>query len=88
MRIGVILPQTEIGPTVRAVRTYGQGVEDLGFQHVLAYDHVVGADPEVHRPWEGPYDIDTEFHEPFVLFGFLAGCTSSLELVTLSLIHI
>jgi len=82
MRIGVILPQTEIGPAVGAVRTYGQGVEDLGFQHVLAYDHVVGADPEVHRPWEGPYDIDTEFHEPFVLFGFLAGCTSSLELVT------
>ena len=48
-------------------------MEDLGFQHVLAYDHVVGADPEVHQPWDGPYDIDTEFHEPFVLFGFLAG---------------
>jgi probable F420-dependent oxidoreductase len=81
MRIGVVLPQTEIGPTVGAVRSYGRGVEDLGFQHVLAYDHVVGADPETHAPWTGPYDVDTEFHEPFVLFGFLAGCTS-LELVT------
>ncbi len=81
MRIGVVLPQTEIGPDVGAVRTYALGVEDLGYQHVLAYDHVVGADPEVHRPWNGPYDIDTQFHEPFVLFGFLAGCTS-LELVT------
>jgi len=81
MRIGVVLPQTEIGPTVGAVRTYGTGVEDLGYQHVLAYDHVVGADPEAHAPWTGPYDVDTEFHEPFVLFGFLAGCTS-LELVT------
>ena len=81
MRIGVVLPQTEIGPDVGAVRRYGQGVEDLGFQHVLAYDHVVGADPAVHQPWTGPYDIDTEFHEPFVLFGFLAGCTS-LDLVT------
>ena len=81
MRIGVVLPQTEIGPDVGAIRRYGQGVEDLGFQHVLAYDHVVGADPAVHQPWTGPYDIDTEFHEPFVLFGFLAGCTS-LVLVT------
>ena len=81
MRIGVVLPQTEIGPEVGAVRRYGQGVEDLGFQHVLAYDHVVGADPAVHQPWNGPYDIDTQFHEPFVLFGFLAGCTS-LDLVT------
>jgi probable F420-dependent oxidoreductase len=81
MRIGVVLPQTEIGPDVGALRRYGQGVEDLGFQHVVAYDHVVGADPAVHQPWNGPYDIDTQFHEPFVLFGFLAGCTS-LELVT------
>ena len=81
MRIGVVLPQTEIGPEVGALRRYGQGVEDLGFQHVLAYDHVVGADPGVHQPWNGPYDVDTQFHEPFVLFGFLAGCTS-LDLVT------
>ncbi len=41
----------------------------------------VGADPEVHKPWLGPYDIDTTFHEPFVLFGYLAAVTS-LELVT------
>jgi probable F420-dependent oxidoreductase len=63
------------------VRTYGQGVERLGYDHLLAYDHVVGADPTVHKNWRGPYDIDTEFHEPFVLFGYLAACTS-LELVT------
>jgi probable F420-dependent oxidoreductase len=81
MRIGVVLPQTEIGPAVGAVRAYAQGVEDLGYQYALAYDHVVGADPEVHRPWDGPYDVDTQFHEPFVLFGFLAGCTS-LDLMT------
>ena len=81
MRIGVVLPQTEIGPSVAAVRAYGLGVEELGFQHVLAYDHVVGADTTVHEHWTGPYDLDTQFHEPFVLFGFLAGCTS-LELVT------
>jgi len=61
MRIGVVLPQTEIGPTVGAVRAYGLGVQELGYQHVLAYDHVVGADPAVHDPWRGPYAIDTQF---------------------------
>jgi probable F420-dependent oxidoreductase len=42
---------------------------------------VVGADPAVHHGWSGPYDVHTTFHEPFVLFGYLAALTS-LELVT------
>ncbi|HKH25699.1 MAG TPA: LLM class F420-dependent oxidoreductase [Acidimicrobiia bacterium] len=81
MRIGAVFPQTELGGDVGAVRAYGEGVEELGFTHVLAYDHVVGADPDVYRGWSGPYDVQTTFHEPFVLFGYLAG-VASLELVT------
>ncbi|GLX94057.1 LLM class F420-dependent oxidoreductase [Herbidospora sp. NBRC 101105] len=81
MRIGVVFPQTEIGPDVGAVRAYGQRVEELGFRHVMAYDHVLGADPDVHEGWEGPYDVDTAFHEPMVLFGYLAALTS-LEMVS------
>jgi probable F420-dependent oxidoreductase len=81
VRIGVVFPQTELGGDVGAVRAYGEGVQELGFAHVLAYDHVVGADPDVHRGWRGPYDVSTTFHEPFVLFGYLAAVTS-LELVT------
>jgi probable F420-dependent oxidoreductase len=77
----VVFPQTEIGADPGAVRTYAQRVAELGFTHVLAYDHVLGADPAVHQPWTGPYDVDTTFHEPMVLFGYLAGLTS-LELVT------
>ena len=81
MRIGVIFPQTEIGPDARSVRAYGERVEALGFAHILAYDHVVGADPAAHPGWSGPYDVKSTFHEPLVLFGFLAAVTS-LELVT------
>ncbi len=81
MQTGVVFPQTEIGSDPGAVRTYAQRVQELGFAHVLAYDHVVGADPAVHRGWNGPYDVHTTFHEPLVLFGYLAGLTS-LELVT------
>jgi probable F420-dependent oxidoreductase len=81
MQIGVVLPQTELGGDVGAVRAYGMGVEEMGFAHLLAYDHVVGADPAVHEGFAGPYDAWTTFHEPMVLFGYLAGVTK-LELVT------
>jgi probable F420-dependent oxidoreductase len=82
MRIGVVFPQTEIGADPGAVRAYAQRAEELGFEHLLAYDHVVGADTSVHQPWNGPYDVDTTFHEPLVLFGYLAGLTSRIELTT------
>ncbi|MGH3541717.1 MAG: LLM class F420-dependent oxidoreductase, partial [Mycobacterium sp.] len=82
MRIGVVFPQTEIGADAGAVRTYVEHVEGLGFAHLLAYDHVVGADPEVHIGWDGPYDLHTTFHEPLVTFGYLAAVTTSLELMT------
>ena len=74
-------PRPRSARDVGAVRAYAERVEELGFAHLLAYDHVLGADPEVHTPWHGPYDIDTTFHEPFVLFGYLAAITA-LELVT------
>jgi len=81
MQIGVVFPQTEIGADVGGVRAYALRVAELGYRHVLAYDHVVGADPAVHAPWNGPYDVTTTFHEPFVLFGYMAGVTE-LEMVT------
>jgi probable F420-dependent oxidoreductase len=81
MRIGVVFPQTELGGDRGAVRAYATAVADLGYRHLVAYDHVLGADPDVHVGWDGPYDVDTTFHEPFVLFGYLAALTD-LELVT------
>ncbi|OBI50839.1 LLM class F420-dependent oxidoreductase [Mycobacterium sp. E787] len=81
MRIGVVFPQTELGGDPTVLRAYAQRVEELGFAHILAYDHVLGADPAVHQGWQGPYDIETTFHEPFVMLGYLAAITS-LELVT------
>lgn len=81
MQIGVVFPQTELGGDVRAVRAYAEGVEQLGYGHVLAYEHVVGADRAVHTDWSLPFDVHSMFHEPFVLFGFIAAITD-LELVT------
>lgn len=81
MRIGVVYPQTELGSDAGALRAYASTVQELGYTHILAYDHVVGADPAVHTGWRGPYDVSTTFHEPFVMFGFLAALTT-VELVT------
>ena len=82
MRVGVTFPQTELGGDPGAVRAYAERVEELGYRHILIYDHVVGADPQVHTGWNGPYDVYTTFHEPFVMYGYLAAVTRSLELVT------
>jgi probable F420-dependent oxidoreductase len=81
MQIGVVYPQTELPPDPETVRTYIGRVEQLGYRHVLVYDHVLGADPAVHAGWDGVYAIDSPFHEPMVFYGFLAAITR-LELVT------
>ncbi|MGC8628071.1 MAG: LLM class F420-dependent oxidoreductase [Acidimicrobiales bacterium] len=81
MQVGVVYPQTELPVDPATVRAYVRAVADLGYHHVLAYDHVLGADPVAYPGWTGPYDISSTFHEPLVLFGFVAGF-STLELVT------
>ncbi len=82
MRIGVVFPQTEIGSDPVAIRDYAQAVEELGYRHILVYDHVLGANTASRPDWRGAYTSDTPFHEPFVLFGYLAALTRQVELVT------
>ena len=82
MRIGVTFPQIEFGNDPVAIRDYAQTVEGLGFTHFLVYDHVLGADTSVRPGWTGSYAAANPFHEVFVLLGYLAGLTTSLELVT------
>ncbi len=82
MQIGVVFPQTEFGNDPSAIRDYAQTAEGLGFTHVMAYDHVLGANPERPGGWSGAYTHLTPFHEVFVLFGYLAAVTQRLGLVT------
>jgi probable F420-dependent oxidoreductase len=87
MQIGAVYPQTELGGDPTAVRRIGRAVEDLGFDHLLAYDHVLGA---VHAdrtpPLTGPYTEHDPFHDPFVMFAYLAGITDRIEFATAVLI--
>ncbi len=82
MNIGVVFPQVEIGQDPIAIRHYAQAVEAMGYTHILVFDHVLGANPERPGGWKGPYTYRHAFHEPFVLFGFLAAVTHHVELVT------
>jgi probable F420-dependent oxidoreductase len=81
MRIGAIFPQLEIGADPGVVRDWTETVEAAGYAHALAYDHVLGADPANRPGWTG-YTDKSLFHEVFVLFGYMAAITTTLELVT------
>ncbi len=74
MQVGVTFPQSEIGTDPEIIRDYAQAAEDLGYEHLLAYDHVLGADPSNREGWRG-YTHKTMFHEPLTLFCFLAAIT-------------
>src|SRR5262245_13488628 len=83
MRLGAIFPTTEIGSDPAAVRDWAQAAEELGYDHMIVYDHVLGA---VHAGREpklmGPYTERDAFHEPFVLLAYHAAITQRLELTT------
>jgi len=72
-----VFPQTEIGPDPEPIAEYARRAESLGFDYLLAYDHVLGVDPD--RPdWEGSYDHEDQFHEPLTLFSYLSAATGEL----------
>jgi probable F420-dependent oxidoreductase len=82
MKIGIVYPQIELQGRPDAVRRIGLAVEELGFNHILFYDHVVGAAHEGREPrLLGPYTEADPFHDPFVAFGYLAAITERIELV-------
>lgn len=81
MKIGVVYPQTEFGSDPIAIRDYAQTAEALGYNHILAYDHILGANPERPGGWpaSNPYNYKHSFQEPLVLFSYLAGLTQKIQ---------
>ena len=82
MEIGAVFPHNEIGTDPQAIKDYAQGVEELGITHLLIYDHVLGADRNRPGGFEGHYDKDVAFHEPFTTFAFIAAVTKNLDMIT------
>ena len=82
MKVGVVFPQTEIGADPEVIAEFATAAEAAGYGHLVVYDHVLGASTASRPDWQGPYTSESMFHEPFVLFGYLAALTKTLELVT------
>jgi probable F420-dependent oxidoreductase len=83
MKWGAVLPTNEIGHDSGALRDWAQGVEAMGFDRIIAYDHVLGAThADREPPLTGPYTEMDPFHEPFVTFGYMAAVTQRIELMT------
>jgi probable F420-dependent oxidoreductase len=82
MQFGAVLPHNEIGTDPGAIVAYLRGLEELGVANLLAYDHVLGADPDRPGGWQGPYDKDVAFHEPLTFFAFAAGVAPTLQFVS------
>lgn len=82
MKLGFVFPQYEIPPDPAAIRDLVQAAEEMGYDYTLPYEHVLGANPDQPGGWHGPYTHIHAFHEPMVLFGYLAGITQRLEFVT------
>lgn len=82
MRIGVAVPQAEVASDARVLGAFVRGVEELGYAHVLVFDHVVGAERASRPDWQGPYDLADPFHEPLVLLSWIGAQTHAVELVT------
>lgn len=81
MRIGAVFPQTEISSDPAKVKDYAQAVEEIGCDHILAFDHVLGGNAATHD-LKGPYKHTDSFHELFVLYGYLAAVTEKIELAS------
>ena len=83
MEFGAVFPTCEIGNDPKQIRSWAQAAEELGYRYIVTYDHVLGAEHANREPQlTGPYTEAHPFHEPFVLFGFLAGVTNSIEFQT------
>ena len=82
MKLGVVYPQTELRGDPHAVRQIGLALETLGFDHLLTYDHVLGATHDREPRLTGPYTNLHPFHDPLVMFSHLAAITHRLEFVT------
>jgi probable F420-dependent oxidoreductase len=81
MELGVVFPQLEIGQNPSIIREYAETTESLGFEHILAYDHVLGVDPS-RSEWSGPYTNADQFHEPLTLFSYLSAVTTHVTFIT------
>jgi probable F420-dependent oxidoreductase len=86
MEYGVVYPQTEVPPDPGWIRTFAQTVESSGYNHVLAYEHILGVDAGHPRSVQGPYGLEDHFLSPLLMFTSMAAVTDKLGFATAVLV--
>ena len=86
MKLGVALPLLDVGGDAATVRDFAQAAEELGYDDLMLPDHVLGVNVASRPDWGNRNTSQDLFHDPFVAFGFLAGCTKSIGFSTQVLI--
>jgi probable F420-dependent oxidoreductase len=87
MRLGVMMPLTDIGGEPGVLREFAQTAEEIGYTNLGLADHVLGANVANRPDWGDRNTSADLFHDPFVAFGFLAGiCRPTTEFSTQVLI--
>jgi probable F420-dependent oxidoreductase len=88
MQIGAVFSQADSGTDPDAIRAWAVTADEAGLDHLMAYDHVLGA--PVERTGHGacppfpepPYTNESTFHEVLTLFSHLSAVTSQLRFAT------
>jgi probable F420-dependent oxidoreductase len=86
MKLGITLPLIDIKGDPATVRDFAQAAEAIGYDHLGAPDHVLGVNVDSRPDWGARNTSRDFFHDPFVVFGFLSGCTKTIEFSTQVLI--
>jgi len=82
LKSSVVFPQIEIGNDPVLIRDFVQAVEEMGYDCLHIPDMVIGANPDRPEGIRGRYTFKSAHHEIFVLLGFVAATTKSIELAT------
>ncbi len=82
MKLGFVYPQNEVPAAPEVLKEMAFALEKEGYDHMLVYEHVLGANPNRRGGWTGVYSSQDAFWDPFTMFSYLAGAGSNLEMVT------
>ena len=78
MQLGASIPVGDIGTGGAVMRDYAQAAEGLGYDYLVSPDHVLGGNPNVDHGGRRMGTTATAYHDPFVLFAYLAGVTQKV----------
>jgi probable F420-dependent oxidoreductase len=85
VKLGAMLLAPDVGNDPAVIRDHVQALDDAGMDFLTMPEHVIGGHPD-RAKGEVVHTYDKPYHEPFVLFGFIAAVTQRMDLVTSILI--